>query len=114
MNYYDTIIASKNNQYYELLQKYRNIYNQIQKGKMFLKKGVQLTQENIICMDKYGKKDGDHTSINDINDDIDHGQVSEIYEENELYDNILKTILITKKLIIIALNILMKIMKNLK
>ena len=54
---------------------------------MFLKKGVQLTQENIICMDKYGKKDGDHTSINDINDDIDHGQVSEIYEENELYDN---------------------------
>ena len=87
LNYYDTIIASKNNQYYELLQKYRNIYNQIQKGKMFLKKGAQLTQENIICMDKYGKKAGDHTSINDINDDIDHGQVSEIYEENELYDN---------------------------
>ena len=87
LNYYDTIIASKNNQYYELLQKYRNIYNQIQKGKMFLKKGAQLTQENIICMDKYGKKAGDHTSINDINDDIDHGQVSEIYEENELDDN---------------------------
>ena len=65
------------------MKKYRNIYNEIKKGNLYLKKGEQLTQENILCMDKYGKKADDETTINDIDDNEDHGQVSENYDESE-------------------------------
>ena len=85
--YYDSIYNQKSNQYLRLLKNYRNIYNEIQKGNLFLKKGAQLTQDNILYMDKYGKKFGDNTSFNDINDDLDYGQISQNYEESEENDN---------------------------
>ena len=85
--YYDSIYNQKSNQYLRLLKNYRNLYNEIQKGNLFLKKGAQLTQDNILYMDKYGKKFGDNTSFNDINDDLDYGQISQNYEESEENDN---------------------------
>ena len=83
LNYYDTIYKQKVIEYNQLLKKYRNFYDQIKKGKLFLKKGEQLTEDNILCMDKYGKKEEDSTIFNDINDNEDHGLISENYEESE-------------------------------
>ena len=54
MNYYDSIYRQKNIEFNQLLKKYRNLYAQIKNGNLLLKKGEQLTQANIICMDKYG------------------------------------------------------------
>ena len=81
LNYYDAVNNQKNGNFNKLLNDYRKICDEIRKGNLLLKKGVQLTQENILCMDKYGKKSGDNTSFNDIDDDRDHGKVSELFEE---------------------------------
>ena len=88
MNYYDSIYRQKNIEFNQLLKKYRNLYAQIKNGNLLLKKGEQLTQANIICMDKYGKREGDNSSFNDIDDGEDHGQISENYEESENNENI--------------------------
>ena len=86
LNYFDTTYKQKCIEFNQLLKKYRNFYNQIKSGNLFLKKGEQLAQDNILCMDKYGKKEGDNTSFYDLNDNEDHGQISENYEESE--DNV--------------------------
>ena len=88
LNYFDSIFNQKNSEYTKLLNNYRNIYEQIQKGNLILKKGAQLTQDNILCMDKYGKN-GDNSSLNDINDndDVDYGQFRENFDESENNEN---------------------------
>ena len=87
VTYYDSIYNQKSDLNIRLLKNYRNVCNEIQNGNLLLKKGVQLTQDNILCMDKYGKKFGDNTSFNDINDDLDFGQISQNSEESEENDN---------------------------
>ena len=66
------------------MKKYRNIYNEIKKGNLYLKKGEQLTQENIICMDKYGRQAEGDTSFNEIDDNEDHGFYKEIINTNTI------------------------------
>ena len=88
LNYFDSIFNQKNLEFTKLLNNYKYIYEQIQKGNLILKKGAQLTQDNILCMDKYGKNNGENSSLNDINDDIDRGQISENYDETENNENI--------------------------
>ena len=83
LNYFESIYNQKNMQYNQLLKKYRSIYNEIKKGNLCLKKGEQLTQENIIFMDKYGRQAEGDTSFNEIDDNEDHGQFSENYEDTE-------------------------------
>ena len=88
LNYFDSIFNQKNLEFAKLLNNYKYIYEQIQKGNLILKKGAQLTQDNILCMDKYGKNNGENSSLNDINDDIDRGQISENYDETDNNENI--------------------------
>ena len=88
LDYYDSIFNQKKSEYTKLLNNYKNIYEQIKKGNLMLKKGAQLTQDNILCMDKYGKNNGDNSSINDINDDFEQGKISDNFEESENNENI--------------------------
>ncbi len=89
--YYNAAYNQKKKENNILLDKYKKIYNDIKNGKLYLKKGAQLTQDNIIAMDIYGKKEGDNTtSFNEVNDYEDNGKISEysdnnwINEENEI------------------------------
>ena len=87
LNYYEVIYNQKNKDHMKLVHNFRKFCGEIHKGNLFLKKGAQLTQDNILCMDKYGKMPGDNTSFNDINEDRDYGKISDFYEESENNDN---------------------------
>ena len=64
-----------------MLREYKRIYNDIKNGKLYLKKGAQLTEKNIQAMHKYGMDESDNTSFNG-NDDVDNINYSED-EDNE-------------------------------
>ena len=87
MKYNETIYNKKINEFNKLLKDYKKIYDQIRNGKLFLKQGVQLTQDNIDAMDKYGMRGSNNTSVDGINEDVDFANVSEYENEEEDDEN---------------------------
>ena len=75
--YYDLLYIRKKNILNKYLKKYRNIYGNIKNGNLILKKGAQLTQDNIICLDIYGKGEEGNTSFEEADNENDNGQFSE-------------------------------------
>ena len=90
LEYNKLMYKQKNEKFEKLLKEYQMIYGNIRNGKLFLKKGAQLTQENISTMAKYGLSGKDNISI-DTNDEVDYANCSEgdneeIENENENED----------------------------
>ncbi len=85
MQYNDIIFNKKNNEFNKLLKEYKKIYENIRNGQLVLKKGVQLTRENIEAIDKYGMRGSNNTSFDGINEDVDYANVSD--NENEEGEN---------------------------
>ena len=81
IDYYQILYKKKNKEFNILLREYKRIYDDIKNGKLYLKKGAQLTEKNIQAMHKYGMNESDNTSFNG-NDDVDNINYSED-EDNE-------------------------------
>ena len=82
---YKVIYNKKNHDYNQLLEIYKEIYEEIRNGKLFLKKGEMLTQANIEAMDKWGMRGSNNTSFDEIQS-VDYANVSE-YENEEIEDD---------------------------
>ena len=85
IEYYQILYKKKNKEFNILLREYKRIYNDIKNGKLYLKKGAQLTEKNIQAMHKYGMDESENTSFNG-NDDVDNMNYSEDEDEQNNED----------------------------